>query len=35
VIFHGYATPDAPVTIENVVNDIDTIVRQMRFTRWT
>jgi len=34
-IFREYAPPDAPVIIENVVTDIDTIVRQVRFTGWT
>ena len=29
------AVPAAGVIIENVVNDIDTIVRQVRFTGWT
>jgi type I restriction enzyme R subunit len=33
-IFREYAPPDTPVIIENVVNDIDTIVRQVRFTGW-
>ena len=34
-IFREYAPPDSPVIIENVVNDIDTIVRQVRFTGWS
>ncbi len=34
-IFREYAPPDVPVIIENVVTDIDTIVRQVRFTGWT
>lgn len=34
-IFREYAPPDVPVIIENVVADIDTIVRQVRFTGWT
>jgi type I restriction enzyme, R subunit len=34
-IFREYAPPDVPVIIENVVNDIDTIVRQVRFTGWS
>jgi len=33
-IFREYAPPDVPVIIENVVTDIDTIVRQIRFTGW-
>jgi type I restriction enzyme R subunit len=34
-IFREYAPPGVPVIIENVVTDIDTIVRQVRFTGWT
>jgi type I restriction enzyme R subunit len=34
-ILHEFAPPETPVIIENVVNDIDTIVRQVRFTGWT
>jgi len=34
-IFREYAPPDTPVIIENVVTDIDTIVRQVRFTGWS
>jgi len=34
-IFREYAPPDVPVIIENVVTDIDTIVRQVRFTGWS
>jgi type I restriction enzyme R subunit len=34
-IFREYAPADAPVIIENVVADIDTIVRQVRFTGWS
>jgi len=34
-IFREYAPPGTPVIIENVVTDIDTIVRQVRFTGWT
>ena len=34
-IFREYAPRDVPVIIENVVNDIDTIVRQVRFTGWS
>jgi len=30
-----YAPSDVPVIIENVVTDIDTIVRQVRFTGWS
>jgi type I restriction enzyme R subunit len=33
-IFREYAPPDVPVIVENVVNDIDTIVKQVRFTGW-
>jgi type I restriction enzyme, R subunit len=33
--FQEFAPPDAPMIIENVVNDIDTIVRQVRFTGWS
>ena len=33
-IFREFAPPEAPVIIENVVTDIDTIVRQVRFTGW-
>jgi type I restriction enzyme R subunit len=33
-IFQEYAPPETPVIIENVVADIDTIVRQVRFTGW-
>jgi hypothetical protein len=34
-IFREYAPADTPVIIENVVTDIDTIVRQVRFTGWS
>jgi type I restriction enzyme R subunit len=34
-IFREYAPSDVPVIIEAVVNDIDTIVRQVRFTGWS
>lgn len=34
-IFREFAPPDAPVIVEQVVTDIDTIVRQIRFTGWT
>jgi type I restriction enzyme, R subunit len=34
-IFREYAPADTPVIIENVVADIDTIVRQVRFTGWS
>lgn len=34
-IFREYAPADVPLIVENVVNDIDTIVRQVRFTGWT
>jgi type I restriction enzyme, R subunit len=34
-ILREYAPPDVPVIIENVVTDIDTIVRQVRCTGWT
>jgi type I restriction enzyme R subunit len=34
-ILREYAPPDTPVIIENVVTDIDAIVRQVRFTGWT
>lgn len=34
-ILHEYGPADTPVIIENVVTDIDTIVRQVRFTGWT
>jgi type I restriction enzyme, R subunit len=34
-IFREFAPPDVPVIIDNVVEDIDTIVRQVRFTGWT
>ena len=34
-IFREYAPPDVPLIVENVVTDIDTIVRQVRFTGWT
>jgi len=33
-IFREYAPSGAPVILENVVTDIDTIVRQVRFTGW-
>ena len=33
-ILREYAPPDVPVIIENIVADIDTIVRQVRFTGW-
>ena len=33
-IFHEFAPSETPVIVENVVNDIDTIVRQVRFTGW-
>ena len=34
-IFREYAPADTPLIIENVVVDIDTIVRQVRFTGWS
>lgn len=34
-ILRQFAPPDVPVIIDNVVRDIDTIVRQVRFTGWT
>ena len=34
-IFREYAPPDVPVIIENLVWDIDTIVRQVRFAGWS
>jgi len=34
-ILREFAPPDTPMIIENVVNDIDTIVRQVRFTGWS
>lgn len=34
-IFREFAPPDTPVIIESVVTDIDTIVRQVRFTGWS
>jgi len=34
-ILREYAPPDVPVIVENVVADIDTIVKQVRFTGWT
>jgi type I restriction enzyme R subunit len=34
-ILREYAPPDIPLIVENVVTDIDTIVRQVRFTGWT
>ena len=33
-ILKEYAPPETPVIIENVVNDIDTIVRQVSFDGW-
>jgi type I restriction enzyme, R subunit len=33
-IFREYAPPDAPVIVEQVVTDIDAIVRQVSFTGW-
>jgi type I restriction enzyme R subunit len=33
-IFREYAPPDVPVILANVVTDIDTIVRQVRYTNW-
>ena len=33
-IFREYAPPETPVIIENVVNDMDTIVRQVSFEGW-
>ncbi len=33
-ILHEYAPAETPVIIESVVTDIDTIVRQVRFTGW-
>ncbi len=34
-IFKEYAPPETPAIIESVVIDIDTIVRQVRFTGWS
>jgi len=34
-IIQECAPPDAPVIVEDVVTDIDAIVRQVRFTGWT
>jgi type I restriction enzyme R subunit len=34
-ILREFAPPETPVIIENVVTDIDTIVRQVRFTGWS
>ena len=33
-IFQEYAPSDAPVIIESVVVDIDSVVKQVRFTGW-
>lgn len=33
-ILREYAPPDTPLIIENIVADIDTIVRQVRYTGW-
>lgn len=33
-IFREYSPPDAPVILESVVTDIDTIVRQVSFAGW-
>jgi len=34
-IIQEFLPPDTPVIAENVVTDIDTIVRQVRFTGWS
>jgi type I restriction enzyme R subunit len=34
-ILRKYAPTDTPVIVENVVSDVDTIVRQVRFTGWS
>lgn len=34
-ILREYAPPDVPVIVESVVADVDTIVKQVRFTGWS
>jgi type I restriction enzyme R subunit len=33
-ILREYAPPDVPVIVEQVVTDVDAIVKQVRFTGW-